>query len=73
MGNRKESRVKPFDKLDYPKTEEFVELLKIKRLDVFAINYSKLLSKIKKREVDTDVLKNVKTEQGWMVRLSKRW
>ena len=30
------------------------------------------LSKITKREVDTDILEKIKTERGWMVRLSKR-
>jgi len=72
-GTEKKAAVKPFDKIEYPKTEEFIQLLKTKGLDVFIINYSKLLSKITKREVDTDILEKVKTEQGWMVRLSKRW
>lgn len=72
-GTEKKASVKPFDKIEYPKTEEFTKLLKIKGLDVFTLNYSKLLSKITKREVDTEILEKVKTEQGWMVRLSKRW
>jgi len=72
-GTEKKAAVKPFDKIEYPKTEEFTKLLRIKGLDVFTINYPKLLSKITKREVDTDILEKVKTEQGWMVRLSKRW
>jgi len=72
-GTEKKASVKPFDKIEYPKTEEFTKLLKIKELDVFTLNYSKLLSKITKREVDTEILEKVKTEQGWMVRLSKRW
>ncbi len=72
-GTEKKASVKPFDKLEYPKTDEFVKLLKIKGLDVFSLNYSKLLSKITKSEVDTDILEKVKTEQCWMVRLSKRW
>ncbi len=72
-GTEKKAAVKPFDKIEYPKTEEFTKLLRIKGLDVFTINYPKLLSKIIKREVDTDILEKVKTEQGWMVRLSKRW
>jgi len=71
-GTEKKAVVKPFDKIEYPKTEEFIKLLRIKGLDVFTINYPKLLSKITKREVDTDVLEKVKTKQGWMVRLSKR-
>jgi len=29
-------------------------------------------AKILKREVDTDVLEKVKTEQTWMVKISKR-
>ncbi|MDP3640229.1 MAG: PD-(D/E)XK nuclease family protein [Nanoarchaeota archaeon] len=72
-GTEKKAAVKPYDKIEYPKTEEFTRLLRIKGLDVFTINYPKLLSKITKREVDTDILERIKTEQGWMVRLSKRW
>lgn len=64
--------VKPLDKIDYPKTEEFEELLRRKGYDVFTINYSKLLSRIMKRQVDVEILEKVKSEQGWMVRVSKR-
>jgi putative RecB family exonuclease len=73
-GTEKKASVKPFDKIDYPKTEEFFKLLKDKGLweNVVTLNSSKLRSKILKREADTEILEKVKTEQGWMVRLSKR-
>ena len=64
--------MRPFDKIEYPQTEEFIKLLQDKGYDVFTINYSKLLSNIKKRKVDVEVLESIKTQQGWMVRLSKR-
>ncbi|MBI2151309.1 PD-(D/E)XK nuclease family protein [Candidatus Woesearchaeota archaeon] len=74
FGTDNKATVKPYDKIEYPKTEEFVELLKKKGLfeELAVLNYSKFLSKILKREVDTDVLREIKTEQGWMVRLGKR-
>src|SRR3989338_1648178 len=71
-GTDKKASVKPYDKIEYPKTQEFFELLRAKGYDVFTINYSKLLSKIIKRQVDVEILDQVKTEQGWMVRVSKR-
>jgi len=71
-GTEKKASVKPYDKLNYPKTEEFKNLLRTKGYDVFTLNYSKLLSKITKREVDIDILEKINTEQGWLVRLSKR-
>jgi len=71
-GTEKKASVKPFDRIEYPKTEEFEELLKKKGYDVFVINYSKFLSKIIKKQVDIEVLNQVKSERGWMVRVSKR-
>ena len=73
-GTEKKASVKPYDKIEYPKTEEFVELLKEKGVydDLVSLNYSKLQSKVLKRQIDIDILEHIKTEQGWMVRLSKR-
>ena len=71
-GTDKKASVKPYDKIEYPKTEGFIQLLHEKKYDVFTLNYTKFLSQIKKRQVDIEVLKQVKTEQGWMVRLSGR-
>lgn len=75
LGTEKRAEIKAYDKIDYPKTEEFMELLKRKGVydDVSSIIYSKLLSKITKRQVDVEILEKIKTEQGWMVRLGKRW
>jgi len=73
-GTDKKASVKSFDKINYPKTEEFIQLLKEKGIfeDVVTLNSSKLRSKILKTRIDTDILEQIKTEQGWMVRLSKR-
>src|SRR3989339_219067 len=73
-GTDRKVSVKPFDKIDYPKTKEFIQLLKEKGLfeEVVVLNTSKLRSQILKRGVDTDVLEQLKTEQGWIVRLSLR-
>ena len=73
-GTERKAEIKAYDKIDYPKTEEFIELLKQKGVynDVSSIIYSKLLSKITKRQVDGEILEKIKTKQGWMVRLSKR-
>lgn len=71
-GKEHKVSVKTLDKIEYPKTEEFEKLLRIKGYDIFTINYSKLLSKILKREIDTDVLEKIKTGQSWMVRVSMR-
>ncbi len=75
LGTEKRAEIRAYDKIDYPKTLEFMELLKRKGVynDVSSIIYSKLLSKITKRQVDVEILEKIKTEQGWMVRLSKRW
>jgi len=71
-GTESKASVKPLDKIEYPKTEEFEELLRKNGYDVFTINYQKLLSKIMKRQVDVSVLEKIKSEQGWMVRVSRR-
>lgn len=73
-GTDRKASVKPFDKIEYPKTDEFIQLLKEKGLfeDVVTLNSSKLRSRILKRGVDADILKQIKTEQGWIVRLNKR-
>ena len=74
FGTENKASVKPFDKIEYPKTEEFIELLKAKGIyeELAVLNYSKFQSKIVKREVPIEILEKIKTEQGWMVRLSKR-
>ena len=71
-GTDKKAAVKPLDKIEYPKTEQFIKLLEDKGYDVFTLNYSKLLSQVKKKKVDAEVLEKIKMGQGWMVRLSKR-
>ncbi|MBI4980595.1 PD-(D/E)XK nuclease family protein [Candidatus Woesearchaeota archaeon] len=71
-GTEHKVSVRTMDKIEYPKTEEFEKLLRIKGYDVFTINYSKFLSKILKREVDTDVLAQIKTSQTWMVKVGKK-
>lgn len=71
-GKEHKVSVRIIDKIEYPKTEEFEKLLRIKGYDVFTINYSKFLSKILKREVDTDVLEKVKTSQTWVVKVGRR-
>ena len=66
--------VKPFEKIEYPKTEEFIQLLKEKGVyeDLVTLNYSKFLSKINKRKIDVEILEQIKREQDWRVSLSKR-
>ena len=73
-GTEKKASVKSFDKINYPKTKEFISLLKEKGLfeDVVALNSSKLRSTVLKKSVDAKILEQIKTEQGWIVRLSKR-
>src|SRR3989338_1655964 len=71
-GTEQKAAIKALDKIEYPKTREFEELLRQKGYDVFVINYSKLLSKIMKRQVDVEILEKIKSQQGWMVRMSKR-
>ena len=66
--------VKPFEKIEYPKTEEFIQLLKEKGVyeDLVTLNYSKFLSKINKRKIDVEILEQIKREQDLRVSLSKR-
>ncbi|PIN77707.1 hypothetical protein COV16_06525 [Candidatus Woesearchaeota archaeon CG10_big_fil_rev_8_21_14_0_10_34_8] len=74
FGTKKKAKVSAFDRIVYPKTEEFYSLLKEKGIwdDVITLNYSKFLSQIRKRNVDTDVLEQIETEQSWKITLSKR-
>ncbi len=73
-GTDSKAFVKPLDKIEYPKTEEFIQLLKAKGIydELATLNYSKLQSKVVRREVPVEVLEKIKTEQGWVVRVSKR-
>ncbi|MBU0460286.1 MAG: PD-(D/E)XK nuclease family protein [Nanoarchaeota archaeon] len=73
-GTDKKASVKPFEKIDYPKDEEFIELLKQKGVydDLVTLNYSKLASKVKKNLIDKEILDKIKTEESWRISLSKR-
>ncbi len=73
-GTDTKASVKPYSKIEYPKTEEFVALLKEKGIydDVVTINYSKFASKVMKKQMDSSVLELVNTEKGWRVTVSKR-
>ncbi|MFA6888544.1 MAG: PD-(D/E)XK nuclease family protein [Candidatus Woesearchaeota archaeon] len=71
IGSNRKASVKPDEKFEYPKTEEFIELLKKKGLydELVTINYQRFKSSILKRNIDAEILKQIKTEQGWTVRL----
>lgn len=73
-GTDAKASVKPYDKIEYPKTELFMDLLKSKGLydELVVVNYSKFQSKVLKRQVPVEILNQIKTQQGWMVRLSRR-
>jgi len=73
-GTEKKAAVKEYEKIEYPKTEEFVKLLKDKGIfeEVVALNSAKLKSKFTKKQLDDDILKQILTKQAFTVRLSKR-
>lgn len=72
-GTEKKASIKSFDKIEYPKTEEFIGLLKKKGIyeEVVSINNQKLLSTMRKHP-DDEVLDKLKKDKGWRVSLSKR-
>jgi len=74
FGTETKASIAAYDKIEYPKTEEFIFMLKERGIygDVSTINTSKLKSLLNKRKVDVDLLQMIKTEQGWMVRIGKR-
>ncbi len=73
-GTENKASVKPFYKIDFPKTDEFIELLKRKGIyeDVTPINNQKLKSMVFKNQVGNEIMNFIKTEKGWIVRVSKR-
>jgi putative RecB family exonuclease len=73
-GTEKKASVKPFYKIEFPKTEEFIELLKSKGIydEITTINNQKLRSKVFKNQVGNEIMEYIKTEKGWIVRISKR-
>ena len=67
--------VKEQDKIVYPQDKEaFISVLKEKGVyqDFIVLNYLKLNSAIKKKELDEEILKLVKRESSFRVSLSKR-
>ncbi|MCK4859531.1 MAG: PD-(D/E)XK nuclease family protein [Candidatus Omnitrophica bacterium] len=73
-GTEKKASVKPFYKIEFPKTDEFIELLKSKGVydEIITINNQKLRSKVFKNQVGNEIMEYIKTEKGWVVRVSKR-
>jgi putative RecB family exonuclease len=74
FGTEKKASVKPFYKIKFPKTEEFIELLKSKGIydEITTINSQKLRSKVLKNQVGNEIMNFIETEKGWVVRVSER-
>ena len=74
FGTAHKVSVKPFEKIEYPKEEAFIELLKSTGVyeDVSSLNYSKFLAKVKSREIPVEILEKIKSERGFVVRVGKR-
>ncbi|MBS3176536.1 PD-(D/E)XK nuclease family protein [Candidatus Woesearchaeota archaeon] len=74
FGTDKKISITPFVSISYPKTEEFINLLKEKGVyeDVATINTQKLSSKVRKNELPEEVISQLSTEHGWSVRVGKR-
>ena len=62
------------EKIEYPKDNEFIALLKDKGLydDLVTINSMKLKSKYSKGELPKKIVNQINAEQSWTVRISKR-
>ncbi len=73
FGTSHKVSVKPFEKIEYPKEDWFISLLKDKGVyeDVSSLNYSKLVAKIKSRNVPIEILEKIKSERGFVVRVGR--
>ncbi|HLD04774.1 MAG TPA: PD-(D/E)XK nuclease family protein [Candidatus Nanoarchaeia archaeon] len=73
-GTEKKVSVKTFDKVEYPKTPEFIELLKKEGVyeELAVVNSQRFSSLFRQRGLSADILKQLKTEKGWTVRVSRR-
>lgn len=73
-GTKNKASLRPLYKVEYPKTQEFVELLKKKGIfdELASVNYYKLAGKARANLLDAEIMELVKTEKGWQVSLSKR-
>ncbi|MEK6963923.1 MAG: PD-(D/E)XK nuclease family protein [Nanoarchaeota archaeon] len=73
-GTEKKVSVKAFDKVEYPKTDEFIELLKKEGVyeDLLVLNSQRFSSLFRQGGLSPDILKQLKTEKGWTVRVSRR-
>lgn len=74
FGTEHKVKVSAYEKFSYPKTQEFVALLKEKGVydDLVTINYSKFASVVKKGKLDIAKWEQINSEKGYMVRVSKR-
>ena len=73
-GTDRKASIKSYSRLEYPKTDEFMELLKKKGLydEVVAVNSTKLRNKLENGDIDIEVLVNLKAEKVWSLRMSNR-
>lgn len=74
-GSNKKARVKEYDKIIYPEDREgFIDLIKKKGFyeDVSAISYSRLSSRILKKEIDPEIIDSTTSKKDHRISLSKR-
>ncbi len=73
-GTHHKTSVKPYERIDYPKTEEFKLLLKQKGIYdlVSTLNNQMLRSLVLKDNLDQEIKQQIHIEEGHIVRLSKR-
>ncbi|MCK4996903.1 hypothetical protein KAS08_01240 [Candidatus Pacearchaeota archaeon] len=74
FGTNKKCSVKEYEKITYPEDKTpIIKMLKQKYLwDEFSmINYSRFTSKIKKKEMDEDLISLIKKEKAFRLTLSK--
>ena len=75
FGTHKMCLVKPFNKIIYPEDKKgIIELIKTQGLyeDLSMLNYSKIRSKINKKELSQDIINLVKIEKEFKVALIDR-
>lgn len=75
FGTHKMCSVKPFDKIIYPEDKsQLIDLIKSKGLyeNLSQLNYSRLSSKINKKELSQDIINLVKIEKEFKVTLIDR-
>ena len=74
FGTENQANLRSYSKIQYPKTKQFIKLLKKKGIyeDVIAINSSKLRKMLENGDMDIEILVNLKAEKVWSVRLAKK-